>query len=177
MKQFVKTLNNENGCFKYICSKFSSITDAKLKEGIFVGPQIQKLMIDSEKTVNDHKKEAWLSFKRVVENFLRNEKDPNYKVIVADMLEKLRLLGCNMSIKLHFLHAHIEFFPENLGAVSEEHGERFHQDIKDMEKRYQGRWNKNMMANYCWMLKRDLCDAPCSDGRKATKRNFSQINL
>ena len=35
-----------------------------------------------------------------------------------------------MSIKLHFLHFHIDFFPENLGAVSEEQGERFHQDIK-----------------------------------------------
>lgn len=174
MKQFVKALNKENECFKYICSKFPSITDAKLKEGIFVGPQIRKLLTDSEfeKTMNDCEKEAWLSFKCVVENFLGNKKDPNYKIIVADMLEKLRLLGCNMSIKIHFLHAHIEFFPENLGAVSEEHGERFHQDIKDMEKRYQGKWNKNMMADYCWMLKRDLC----ASGRKATKRNFSQTN-
>jgi len=25
--------------------------------------------------------------------------------------------------------------------VSDEHGERFHQDISSMEKRYQGKWN------------------------------------
>jgi hypothetical protein len=31
------------------------------------------------------------------------------------------------------------FFTENLGAVSEEQGERFYQDIKEMERRYQGR--------------------------------------
>jgi hypothetical protein len=30
--------------------------------------------------------------------------------------------------------------------VSEEQGERFHQDIKEMEWRYQGRWNVNMIA-------------------------------
>jgi len=28
------------------------------------------------------------------------------------------------------------FFPENLGEGSDEHGERFHQDILVMEKRY-----------------------------------------
>jgi hypothetical protein len=38
-----------------------------------------------------------------------------------------------MSLKLHFLNAHLDYFPENLGAVSEELGERFHQDIKEME--------------------------------------------
>ncbi|UYV81492.1 K02A2.6-like, partial [Cordylochernes scorpioides] len=47
-------------------------------------------------------------------------------------------LGCNMSLKIHFLHSHLDFFPDNLGAVSDEHGERFHQDISSMEKRYQG---------------------------------------
>ena len=38
---------------------------------------------------------------------------------------------------------------------SEEQGERFHQDIKVMEERYQGMWNENMMADYCGSLKRD----------------------
>ncbi|UYV80151.1 hypothetical protein LAZ67_18001830 [Cordylochernes scorpioides] len=42
-----------------------------------------------------------------------------------------------MSIKIHFLHSHLDFFPDNLGAVSDEHGELFHQDISSMEKRYQ----------------------------------------
>ena len=43
-----------------------------------------------------------------------------------------------------------EFFRENLGQVSEEHGERFHQDIAAMEKRYQGRWDTVMMGDYIW---------------------------
>ena len=46
-----------------------------------------------------------------------------------------------MSLKIHFLHSHLDFFPEDCGAVSDEHGERFHQDISSMEKRYQGKWN------------------------------------
>ena len=111
-----------------------------------------------------------------MENFLGNKKDPKYKVIIADMLEQVKLVGCNMSVKLHFLHAHIKFFPGNLGAVSEEQDERFHQDIKDMEKWHQGKWNENMLPDYCWMLKRGLCDASCSSVQKATKRNFYAIN-
>ncbi|XP_036357596.1 uncharacterized protein LOC118762843 [Octopus sinensis] len=39
---------------------------------------------------------------------------------------------------------------DNLGAVSDEHGERFHQDISAMEKWYQGFWNDSILADYCW---------------------------
>lgn len=60
-----------------------------------------------------------------------------------------------MSYKLHFLHAHLNDFSENLGAVSEEQGGRFHQDIKEMDRRYQGHWDINMMGDYCWMLHRE----------------------
>ena len=30
-----------------------------------------------------------------------------------------------MSEKIHFLHLHMDFFPENCGVVSDEHGEHF----------------------------------------------------
>ena len=60
-----------------------------------------------------------------------------------------------MSQKIHFLHSHLEFFRENLGSLSDERGERFHQDISLMEKRYKGKWTPNMLADYCWNLKRD----------------------
>jgi transcription elongation factor GreA-like protein len=60
-----------------------------------------------------------------------------------------------MSLKLHFLASHLDYFPPNLVAVSEEQGERFHQDLKDVKRRYQERWNVNMMADYCWSIVRD----------------------
>jgi hypothetical protein len=59
-----------------------------------------------------------------------------------------------MSLKVHFLNAHLDYFLENLGAVSEEQGERFHQDIKELGTRYQERWNVNIMGDYCWLLHR-----------------------
>ena len=60
-----------------------------------------------------------------------------------------------MSLKLHFLHHLLNLFRDNLGNVSEEHGERFHLDIQVMEKRCsQGRWNEAMMGDYVWNLMR-----------------------
>ena len=75
-----------------------------------------------------------------------------------------------MSIKLHYLHSHLTRFPENLGDVSDEQGERFHQDISDMEVRYQGRWDTITLADYYWSIKRD--DAGASYSRKSVKRHF-----
>lgn len=39
-------------------------------------------------------------------------------------------MGVNMSLKIHFLLSHLNFFPENLGSMSDEQGERFHQDLR-----------------------------------------------
>lgn len=41
-----------------------------------------------------------------------------------------------MSLKLQFVHTHLDFFPDNMGAISDEHRERFHKDVDEMEKRY-----------------------------------------
>ena len=42
-------------------------------------------------------------------------------------------MGYNMYLNLHYLDVHLDFFPINLGAVSDEHGERFHQEISAFE--------------------------------------------
>jgi histidinol dehydrogenase len=68
------------------------------------------------------------------------------------MLEKFKVLGYLMSLKIYFFNSNLEFFPENLGAVSEEQGELLHQDIKELGRIFQGRWNVNMMSDYCWTL-------------------------
>ena len=64
-----------------------------------------------------------------------------------------------MSLKIHFLESHLEIFPENLSEVSDEHGERFRQDIMTMEKQYQGKWTSSMFVDYCWTMKMDVPDA------------------
>jgi len=85
---------------------------------------------------------------------LGNRRAQNYEELVNKLFQSYQRLGCNMSLKIHFLHSHLDFSPENCSAVSEEHGERFHQDISSMEKRYQGKWNCAMLADCCWTLAR-----------------------
>jgi hypothetical protein len=68
-------------------------------------------------------------------------------------------MGCNMSLKIHFLESHLNIFLKNLGEVSDEHGEKLHQYVMAMEKRYQGQWTSSMLADYCWTLKMDVPDA------------------
>ena len=113
----------------------------KLNAGIFNGPQIRQLIRDPEfeNSMNEVELEAWKPFVLVVKNFLGNNKAWNYAGIVNNMLTAFRNLGCNMSVKMHYLFSHMDRFPENLGSMSDVQGERFYQDMKEMETRYQGR--------------------------------------
>lgn len=172
MKQFVKALDKEGGCFEYICSSFPGLSDEKKKAGVFDGPQIRKLIKDEHfsNSMTNEEKEAWCGFVNVTKNFLGNHKSPDYVDVVEKMLNSFHNLNCNMSIKVHFLFSQLQRFPDNLGDVSDEQGERFHQDIKVMESRYQGRWDTHMMADYCWNLMRDCPDTKHT--RKSHKRQF-----
>ncbi|KAI6658854.1 hypothetical protein LOD99_15179 [Oopsacas minuta] len=86
MKNFVKALPKESGGFLYLVEKFPAISDAKIKGGIFVGPQIRELFRDDEflKKLNSLERKVWLSFRDVVESFLGNHKVDNY----ADIVER-----------------------------------------------------------------------------------------
>ena len=119
--------------------------------------------------------EAWKAFVLAVRNFLGNNKARNYADLVNNMLTTFRNLGCNMSVNMHKLFSHMDRFPENLGSMSDEPGERFNQDLKEMETKYQGRWDAVMMADYCWNLKRDLPAAEHS--RSSKKRKFKPWSL
>lgn len=62
---------------------------------------------------------VWTSFRDVCQNFLGNKKSQNYKKLFHHMINKLEVLGCNMTIQMHFLNSHIDFLPEKLGDFSE----------------------------------------------------------
>ena len=159
MKQFVKALDRSEDCFRYISSTFPGLSYEKKKAGIFYGPQIRTLLRDQYfvTTMTVVEARAWKAFSKVVHNFLGNKRADNYIEFLEELLLILQDLGCQISIKVHYLHSHLSKFSANLGNVSEEQGERFHQDVKVMEERYQGQWNCNMMASdYCWSLMRDV---------------------
>jgi hypothetical protein len=62
-------------------------------------------------------------------------------------------------LKAYFADFHLDLFPENLGAVSDEHAERFLQDICTKEKWYQEKCSTRMLVDYCRTLRRDVPQA------------------
>ena len=90
----------------------------------------------------------------VEKKFLGSFKSPNFVQIVTNFLHAYQEVGARMSLKIHFLHSHLDFYPSNIGDVSDEHGERFQQEIREMENCYQGKVNEHMMADYCWFLQK-----------------------
>lgn len=119
MKLIVTALPLESGCFKYLAIKFPAITTEKIKAGIFIGPQINQLFRDEKFSMT----KSMINKQTGVENFLGNFKHPDFKNMVSNMLKNFQELGCIMNVKVHFLHSHIDYFPENLGNFSEEHSE------------------------------------------------------
>ena len=116
---------------------------------------------------------SWCSYVSVIREFLGNTKASKYRNLVDVMLQNFQALGASMSIKLHYLFSYPNYFPKNLGDVSE-NKKSFHQDIRTMEERYQDCWGSPLKADCCWILIRDCTEQ--SHSRKSYKRTFFQIS-
>ena len=68
---------------------------------------------------------AWNSFRTICTNFLGSRKSQNYRKEIPDLLEAYQQTGSRVTLKIHLLHSHLNYFLDNLGAVSDEHGEVF----------------------------------------------------
>ena len=107
-----------------ICGRYHEVTkavifrlsEAKLKEGIFIGPQIRDLIKDEyfDKLLQGDEKAVWDSFKFVVKGFLGNRRAQNYEDLVNNLLQSYQKLGCNMSLKINFLNSHLDFSQRNV---------------------------------------------------------------
>ena len=113
MKNFVKGMDKIGRGFEYVRNEFPNVNDAKIKEGIFIGPQIRELMQDKQfdEDLNETERNAWLSYKRICKDFFGNHKAANYQDVVQDLLTSYKAVGCNMSVKILFLESHLDFFP------------------------------------------------------------------
>jgi len=59
--------------------------------------------------LNETERNAWLSFRRICKDFLGNHKALNYWDVVQDLLTTYKAMGCNTSLKIHFLESHLDF--------------------------------------------------------------------
>ena len=113
--------------FKYLAEKFPQLREAKIKEGVFVGGQIRKLFRDDMfyNLLQGDEKKDWDAFRLVSTNFVGNIRAENYKDLIENTLSLYEKLVCNISLKIHMLHSHFDFFPDICGMFSDEHGVLF----------------------------------------------------
>ena len=95
VKNFLKALPKGGNAFKYLRSKFTRLSDAKLKED----PQIRKL-VTAEQFLSQLSNISWLSLQIVFEIFLGNYKAREYGHIFDNLL---------ISLKIHVLHSFAVF--------------------------------------------------------------------
>ena len=76
VKNYVKTIVRDGNAFGYLKSKFPKHSETKIKEGVFIGPQIRELMQDLEfdECLSSEERKVWLSVRNVIRNFLENHK-------------------------------------------------------------------------------------------------------
>jgi hypothetical protein len=79
IKTFVKALVTESAAFQYLRQMFPNCQNAKLKEGICVGPQIRKIVKDPQ-----FEEKLRLLELNVTHDFLGNKKTENYEEIIKE---------------------------------------------------------------------------------------------
>ena len=154
-KQFIKTLK-DGPALEHLKIMFPNLTVSKIEQGVFTGPQIHKVLdspIFVRKLTWNHAI-AFDSMKKVFNGFLGLDRNPGAETDIALMIKNFERIKANMSLKMHMLHSHSDFFKHSI-RVNDQHGQRFHQDILPMENRYKGKWTVNMIGDYIWSILAD----------------------
>ena len=161
MKNFVKAFDRDCSGFLFLWEKFKRKGREIHKTGIFDDPEIRERMNHAsfDESLNPIELSAWLALNPVIVNFLGNHRRSEYQKKGDELMKNFRRLGARMSVKMHFLRSHLDYFPENCGDFREERSERFNQDLRGMDERYQGGWDVKFLADYCWCLKMDVQSA------------------
>lgn len=78
---------------------FPKLSEAKVKAGVFVGPQISKILQCNEflKMFSSSEVADWNSLGAVVRGFLGNDMAKHYFELVESLARNYGIMGCRMS--------------------------------------------------------------------------------
>ncbi|CAH0547049.1 unnamed protein product [Brassicogethes aeneus] len=107
----------------------------KIKEGMLNGPDIRRLINDDDfkNALSQNKSVDCNCVKAVIQNVLGIHRAENWSVLIEEMIHAFHKINVSMSLKVHFLHCHIDKFAEQSPCESDEHGERFHPIAANLE--------------------------------------------
>ncbi|GFW27779.1 hypothetical protein TNCV_766601 [Trichonephila clavipes] len=84
-------------------------------------------------------------------------------------LEKFQKLGSSMSVKIHFLHSHVDFPPENVELVSKGQGERYPSRYQRYGAQISRKNGQKHASRILLNVKRGSSEIKC---RRTSKRSF-----
>ena len=86
MKNFVKAMDRNGTEFLYLQQKFLLLSDTKIREGVFTGPDIRSFLRDEvfERNITGDEQRAWHAFREVVTGFQGNRRADNYEDLVEE---------------------------------------------------------------------------------------------
>ena len=103
-KQLVKALKPTSRAFRHIRQMFLSISEAKVKGGMIVGPQIRRMLASEEleEQMSDLERNARQAFRMIVKGFLGNHRRSDCAMVVSNLIESYEKLGCCMGTSAKF---------------------------------------------------------------------------
>jgi len=120
MKNFVKGMDKTGRGFEYLRNKFPKVSDAKIMEGIFIGPQIRELMQDKQfdEDPNETERNAWLSFKRICKVLLRKSQSSELSGCCAGPVDFVQSCGMQYESEKPLFGVPLGFFSQKISAKS-----------------------------------------------------------
>lgn len=175
--QFIKALYADSkdetkvqskNAMKRLSELFPSKRPPRINGGVFNGPEFEVILNDAEfeNQMSRKFKKALQALRSLRHGFFGNQKAENFEELVKNLVRCFDAIDANMNLNL-------KDFAENLGDFSEQHGERFHQEIKTMEQRYGGKDYAAMQSDYCWFLIREAEDYDTMWERDAKAQYFN----
>lgn len=128
--------------------------------GVFNGKDIARLMksVAFTEVLTYEERRGWIFVKEVITRLLGKKRSGAYGPFLEGMMRSFEQLNVHMSLKIHYLHCHIEYFLQQMSTESDEHGERFHQIAAVMEARYKGKKLDALLGDLCWWLNKSFDD-------------------
>ena len=107
---------------------------------------------DFEELLNLKELRAWEAFKSVCSGFLGNTRVLDYQACIEKLLKSYEDMECRMSLKVHFLHSYLNFFPlwSSEWWAWRMISPRHYEDGEQLSRQ---------SGDFCWMLLRDISEA------------------
>ena len=95
LKTFVKGTDKTGRGLEYVRNNFPNVSDAKIEEGIFIGPQIRELMQGKQfdENLNETERNAWLSFLVDLQGLLRKSQSSELSGYCAGPVDFVQSYG------------------------------------------------------------------------------------